>query len=400
MYKWIYRIVILTLLSSIPIVSNAATLKVDTQKAIRSALANAKPGDTIEIKPGVYIMEKSMRTGNDGTAKKPITLRAAGDKGYAVLVSKGLISFKIKHRFWVFKGIHFKGVPATTRATLFVDGPSGARDIIITDCKISHSGQHGMKGGRTSEKAVDNIVIEHTELFQTYATGFDIVAGKNWVMRNNYVHHFGMKKGVTYGIFLKGGGSYGIIEGCLVDGSGSEIGTTVGISFGGGKTGAQWMPKYPDGKIMPEHDNGIARNNIVIGTRDIAYHTNAGSNCKFYNNLAWECNLRHRSKKSFQRQSSYPKDPLLINNILTGALKNVLSGSRENIEPKKEWFKNPDNYDFRLTDKGKAALVGKGVVLKENPTDMFGTERDMKQSVLGPVLPDAKQSSAWIDRRK
>jgi hypothetical protein len=125
----------------------------------------------------------------------------------------------------------------------------------------------------------------------------------------------------------------------------------------------------------------------------VAYHSNNGANCKFYNNLAWGC-------RSFQRQASYPKDPVVINNVIGGSTKNGASESKNNVAPQKEWFVNAEDSDFRLTDAGRTALAGKGEPLAENPADYFGTKRDASHAVLGPVLPDAKQSTKWLDRRK
>jgi hypothetical protein len=201
-----------------------------------------------------------------------------------------------------------------------------------------------------------------------------------------------MSNRTHYGIFLKGGGKNGIIEGCIVDGSAGK--GTLGISFGGGLTGKQWLPMGADGKLGPEADGGIVRNNIVIKAADSSYHSNNGANCKFYNNLAW-------GGDTFQRQASYPKDPVLVNNLIGGGVKGA-SENKNTLAPKKEWFVNPDDGDFRLTDAGKAALAGKGapVPLEECPTDFFGTKRDPASPCLGPVLPDAKESTKWVDRRK
>jgi hypothetical protein len=273
-----------------------------------------------------------------------------------------------------------------------MDGPGGCGDIHIVDCKISGAGEFGMKGAKLREKPVNNVVIEHTELYDVMETGFDLVAGDDWVLRRCYVHDFGMGGGVHYGIFLKGGGKRGIIEGCIVDGSAGK--GTLGISFGGGLTGKQWLPMGADGKVGPEADGGIARNNIVIKAADSSYHSNNGANCKFYNNLAW-------GGDTFQRQAAYPKDPVLINNLIGGGVKGA-SENKSTLAPKKEWFVNADDGDFRLTDAGKAALAGKGapVPAEECPTDFFGTKRDPASPCLGPVLPDAKESTKWVDRRK
>lgn len=374
-------------------VTSGAEIRAATPAAIRAALAAAKPGDTILVPPGVYDMGSEVSTGKDGTKDQPITLRCEGDKGYATLHAKSQIAFRMKNRHWVFRGIHFQGDARSTEAVVFPDGPGGCSDVLITDCKMSTCNYYVMKASRSRDKGVNNMVIEFTELFDCAGTGFDLVCGDNWVLRRCYVHDYAKSpREASYGIFLKGGGKNGIVEGCIVDGK--SKGTTLGISFGGGLTGAKWLPLGPNGKVGPEHDGGIARNNIVVNTTDSAYHTNNAANCKFYNNLAFNC-------RTFQRQASYPKDPVLINNLIGGNVTKGASESKNNLtDVKKEWFVNPALNDFRLTDQGKTALVGKGLALPDNPTDFFGTKRDPATPTLGPVLPDAKASTQWVDRRK
>jgi len=365
----------------------AAEIRADNPGAIKSALSKAGPGDVILVKPGEYDMGGSVRLGKHGKKAAPITFRCEGKEGYAVLKVRGQIGMRISRTWWVLEGIHIAGQGCS--ATVFADGPGGCRDVKMIDCKISGSKQHGIKSARTAEKAVDNFVMDGCEVFDTAKTGIDLVSGDNWVVRNCYVHDYGKAGGVSYGIFLKGGGVDGIIENCLVDGKKKRI--TVGISFGGGLTGKKWLP-VRSGKTAPEHDNGIARNNVVVNTSDVAYHTNNGANCRFYNNLAYNC-------KNFQRQASYPKDALLVNNLV-GKLMGASRDSHHNIGPgRKEWFSNPEAYDFRLTPAGEKALVGKGAHVEENLLDMFGTKRDAARSVLGPILPGAKPEAVWIDRR-
>jgi hypothetical protein len=119
-------------------------------------------------------------------------------------------------------------------------------------------------------------------------------------------------------------------------------------------------------KVAAEAVGGICRNNIVINTGDCAYHCNNASDCKFYNNLAYNCGA------GFQMQKSYPPDSTLINNILSDNL--TKPGKAENNLTKVDptWFVAPDKDDFRLSDAGKMALAGKGQPLTDNPTDFFG----------------------------
>ena len=158
--------------------------KVRDSKSIKKALSSAKAGDVISVKAGEYDMGETFTTGNDGTEQKPIIFQCAGEKGYAVLKTSGQIGFRIKRKFWVIKGIHTKGDESKTQATVFMDGPGGCANISMIDCKISGSALHGMKSAAKRDIGVHNIYIENTELYDTAFTGFDIVSGNNWVIKN------------------------------------------------------------------------------------------------------------------------------------------------------------------------------------------------------------------------
>jgi hypothetical protein len=240
------------------------------------------------------------------------------------------------------------------------------------------------------------VVVAHilghdvVEVAEVPATAIDVVGSDHWVVRGNYIHDYGTDQAVHYGIFLKGGGQHGLIEGNLVDGKGGK--GTVGISFGGGLTGKQWLPVRESGKTAPEHTGGICRNNIVVRTGDCAYHANNAADCKFYNNLAFACGA------GFQRQGSDPPDPALINNLLSGSIRGAGEAENNLTKVNPAWFVAPAENDFRLSAAGKSALAGKGRELADNLVDFFGQAR--KSNDLGPVNSDAAASTAWVDRRK
>lgn len=375
--------------------TRAAEITAANPAAIKAAIAAAKPGDTVVIKAGEYDMGQRVNLAGGGLKGKPITIRCAGDTGYAVWRTRGgNRCCAISGAHLVFIGIHFDGDSKGSDDVIILQ--STADNVRFTDCKFSGSGTFGVKTGRSREDAADDLVFEHCEMFDVASTGFDMVCGDRCVLRSNYVHDFG-KAGdgrTHYGIFMKGGGRRGIIEGNLVDG-GRRGGVLVGISFGGGLTGEQWLPLV-DGKLAPEHEDGIARNNIVMNVSDDAYHSNDAANCRWYNNLAWNC-------ETFRHSRSYPPDPVLVNNLIQGKLRDVAAESKGNITAvTSEWFVRADDCDFRLTDAGKAALVGKGAPVPpgENPTDFFGAKRNPGFAVVGPVLPGAERSTQWVDRRK
>lgn len=371
--------------------AGAREFAVNDAKAIRAAMQAAQAGDTISIQPGDYDMGDSLVAGNSGTKAAPITMRTSGETGYAKLRITGGsdVGFRILGGFWVLRGLHIEGNPKATLDLIQIDATRGGTDLQMIDCRISRCKEFLLKASRSREKGADNVILDHCEWFDVPETAIDLVAGDNWIIRGNYVHDYGTDGATHYGIFLKGGGKSGLIEGNLVDGKGGK--GTVGISFGGGLTGAKWLPLVEGGKLAPEHAGGICRNNIVVGTGDCAYHTNNGSDCKFYNNLAYNCGA------GFQRQASYPPDPALVNNVLSGSIRGA-GESRNNLtKVDKSWFVAADKNDFRLSESGKAALAGKGQELKDNPVDFFGQPRAV--SDMGPVNATAGQSTEWVDRR-
>jgi len=370
----------------------AQEYKCATAAEIRAALAKAGPGDLIAVKPGDYDMGGEFATGRDGAPDKAVTLTCEGARGYARLRVSGQIGFRVRHRHWTLCGIHLEGDPQKTEVPLYVDGQGGAGDLLVTDCRVSGSSECLVQASRSREKAAGNITVEFSEFFDCQGSALNLFAGDNWVIRRNYIHDYGKGGAVSYGVALKGGGKNGVIEANLVDANGQA--TTLGISFGGGLSPDGNRPLDADGKPGPEQDAGICRNNIVIGTSDMPYHTNKAAGCRFLNNLAW-------GASGFQRQNAAGADPVLLNNLIGGSPKGIAAESKNNLSPvKREWFLKPEALDFRLSEDGKKELGGKGEVVLGNPEDFFGAKRDPAKPGLGPVLPDAKESTKWVDRRK
>jgi len=384
-------LVLVMLLVSLP--AAAEELKCASAAEIRAAVARAKPGDLISVKPGDYEMGAgALATGRDGQKDKGIILTCEGGRGYARLKFSGEIGLRIRHRHWTICGIHIDGDADKTDAPVHIDGSGGAGDLVIADCRVTNCSASLLQATRSREKAADNVTIEWTEFSGCQASALSLFSGDGWVVRHNYVHDYGKGGGAAYGICLRGGGSAGVIEANVVDAGGG--GTTLGISFGGGLSNEKIRPLGPDGQPLSEHENGICRNNIVVATTDRPYHTNKASGCRFLNNLAW-------GASGFQRQGAAGTDPVLTNNLIGGTLKGAGADSKANPSGvKREWFVKPEAMDFRLSEEGKKELVGKGEVVLGNPEDFFGTKRGVANSVLGPVLPDAKESTAWVDRRK
>lgn len=265
---------------------------VDSPAALELALQEARPGDVIELADGRYPITRSLWTRTAGTAEQPITLRAAHPRA-AVLVSETATLFEITEPYWHFEDLDIEGhcKPPGCEHALHVTGKAShfrAENNVISDFD-SHLKVNGSKG-----LFPDHGRLRHNTLLNTGerlsarpANPVDIVAASHWVIAENIVQHFVHPddKTSSYGIFMKGGGSGGRIERnlviCAAQGVSSR-GTRLGISFGGGLTG----PSYcRDQLCRTEHENGLARANIVANCNDAGLDINHSTSITLEGNV-------------------------------------------------------------------------------------------------------------------
>jgi hypothetical protein len=204
--------------------ASAREFTVRDAKAIRTAMHAAQAGDTISIQPGDYDMGDALVAGNSGSKDQPITMRTSGETGYARLTISGRsdVGFRVLGRFWILRGLHIEGNRSATLDLIQIDATRGGGDLAMIDCRVSRCREFLLKASRSREKGADNVVLEHCEWFDCSETAIDLVAGDHWIIRGNYVHDYGKDGAAHYGIFLKGGGKNGLIEGNLVNGRGGK----------------------------------------------------------------------------------------------------------------------------------------------------------------------------------
>jgi len=265
---------------------------VDSPAALELALQEARPGDVIELADGRYPITRSLWTRTAGTAEQPITLRAARPRG-AVLVSETATLFEITEPHWQFEDLDIEGhcKPPGCEHALHVTGKAShfrAENNVISDFD-SHVKVNGSKGlfpdhGRLRHNTLLN---KGDRVSARPANPVDIVAASHWIVDENVVRHFVHPddKTSSYGIFMKGGGSGGRIERnlviCAAQGVSSR-GTRLGISFGGGLTG----PSYcRDQLCRTEHENGLARANIVANCNDAGLDVNHATSITLEGNV-------------------------------------------------------------------------------------------------------------------
>jgi len=381
-----------------PTLALAADHLVGTVDGLRDAVAIAQPGDQILLSAGQYDLYSAVMVTRSGTATAPIVVRAV-DPAATQFDVRTQVAFEVRAPHWHFEGLRIRGVCAEDSLcehAFHVVGPADGtviRDGVYSNWNAQIKG-NGMDSGQGMIFPND-VLIEGNELFSEAArntgnpvTPIDVVGGRRWVVRHNYIHDF-EKKGsdhVSYAAFFKGNSRDGIFERNLVVCEWLHSGgLRLGLSLGGGGT-------YPDsvcegGVCGVEHTGGILRNNIIAHCpRDVGIYLNEAANTRVYNNLLFDTvGLDVRFS---------PSTADIRNNLLSGEIRTRDGGSYtggSNLSFISDaqwaaWYVDAEAVDFTLLD--GAALVGLAQPVDAVIDDFCDRLRDDGLPDLGPVEYD------------
>lgn len=373
----------------------AKTWDVKTVDELKTAFSQAQAGDEIELADGEYLLTAALRTATAGKKGAPIVIKSKR-RNKAKLSFSSQEGLVINHEWWEVDGLWISGCLNGCAAGVHVK--PGAHNFLLTRSTLTDWSQH-VKGSRTKDTdgAVNDAKIINNEFYNTMlrdqnggSTPIDIVGGRRWYIARNYVHDYGGDPNGDYGIFLKGVTYDGMIEQNLVVGSTSPAfakGAIVGISFGGGGTGAQFVP---NGDISCEDYNSVARNNIILNTTDAGLHTKRACGSKFYHNMVYKAGI------GLQIQIDGAKDPVLIQHNLLGGR---ITGKNNRTEID-NWvqvtdqdfakvFTDPAKYDFSLKP-AAADLLFKVDTLNAVSNDYCDVNRANKTSYGAIATMDAR----------
>ncbi|PCI18002.1 MAG: hypothetical protein COB62_07265, partial [Piscirickettsiaceae bacterium] len=264
---------------------SAETIWVTTSKELVAGLNAASAGDEVILLPGKYKLGR-FESRQGGKVHAPITVKAT-IPGTVVIQASRVETFSIYHPYWVFENLVIKGTNRTHHAFHL---SSNADDVVIRNNKIinfhSHIKSNGKNGQFPDRVLLDGNYFINDSIRQTSepTTPIDVVGGHNWIVRNNVVTDFGRssKKSVSYGIFLKGNSTNGLIEQNLVICSQQhESGYRIGISLGGGGSGTAYCENK---SCEHEHRNGTIRNNVILNCSDAGIYLKKASNSKVFHN--------------------------------------------------------------------------------------------------------------------
>jgi hypothetical protein len=154
---------------------------------IQSALDVAQPGDVVHVGPGVYL--ETLRTTRAGASGAPITIRADGARGSAVVTTPGRV-LTVDHPHVAIQGLVLDGQygPADT---VRVSGLGSGLSLV--DVEVRASGRDCIDIGAATAVLIDRSLIHHClNAAQGRTDAHGIVAGavRDLAIRNTAIHTF------------------------------------------------------------------------------------------------------------------------------------------------------------------------------------------------------------------
>lgn len=277
-----------------------AIISVSTPGELTAAIDSAAPGDEIVLADGTYALTGASCDAA-GTEAQPIVVRAANPLG-AHIELDAVEGFHVTGAHWHFEGLDVRGVCADDSSCEHAFHVTGAADgFVLRGSRVrDFNAQLKVNAAQIGGTWItpNRGLVEYNEVGDTRGrstsnpvTKLNIDTGDDWIVRGNVLYDAFKDggNGISYLVFLKGGGKRGLVERnlalCSRDTTG---GTRIGLSLGGGGTGAAYCaPAFdPDTPCSIEHDEGTLRNNIVVNCSDVGIYLNRASHSHIlYNTL-------------------------------------------------------------------------------------------------------------------
>jgi hypothetical protein len=282
-------------------------------RTIGYALQQARPGDTIIVKPGVYYEYQvgSMAGGSDlcgGTDDAWITVKSEVKHG-AVIDGLGVgevVRFYERHHFIV------DGFEVRNSGNNLIHADGKSHHLIFRNIYAHHAGSQGAGGDVMKFNQSSDITVEYCELAYpgsrddtAWQEIIDYVDVDNAVVRNNYLYGAG---GIA--MKAKGGSRNALFENNIVVGPQQAMYPDALIGIGAW-TGSNL---FVDGDVYESYDM-IVRNNIVIGAKREAIGVYDSIGARIYNNTIIDAGLSGIFFRDGNAPMDESRDVEIFNNI-------------------------------------------------------------------------------------
>ncbi len=313
---------------------------VDSVDALGAALADARPGDVIELLGGTYTLEnRGFYLARAGTAAAPITLRAAR-LGDVVIRSDVVEAFKVAAPYWRFENLVMRGVCGDDSGCEHAFHVVGAAShTVIVNSRLEDFNAQ-VKVNREGTATPDDGRIEHDSLIDTHprvtpnpVTPIDLDTGSGWTIRDTLIADFVKAdgNGVAYGAFAKAAGSGNrfirnvvLCRWHLPDLAGARV----GLSFGGG--GSPDSIRRDFGRTGLEALGGTMRDNLIAFCNDDGIYVNRSANVTIAHNTLIDTggiDVRFR-----------PSRARVEDNLVDGAIRSRQGGGIEGYGNRATWL--------------------------------------------------------------
>ncbi len=273
--------------------ADAAGTPVTDADGLRQAMAQAQPGDTITLLPGTYrFAGRPLEASRPGRADAPIVVRAA-QPGTVHIEFAQVEGFRVSAPYWRFENLAIRGMcdeDGTCEHAFHVIGAGkhfAAVNNTVTDFN-AHFKINGERGEFPDDGLIASNTLSNTHARQTAnpVVPIDLVAASRWTIRANVIKDFAKLEGnrISYGAFVKGGGSANVFERNLVwceDRLRGLPGQRVGLSLGGGGTD---KPFCRDGRCIVEQQGASIRANLVAACSDVGIYMNSAADSRVEDN--------------------------------------------------------------------------------------------------------------------
>ena len=256
------------------------------QADLAAAVANAQPGDVIQLMPGRHVFQgRQMSLSRAGLPQAPITIRAARLGDVVIEAQQGVV-FKLFAPFWRFENLVIRG--ACTNDTdcehaFHIVGD--ARGTLIQNNRLEDLNAAIKINGENGQFPDDGQIIGNTFLMNrprdtlNPLTPIDLVAASNWRIAQNFIADVARKypDKPTYAAFAKGAGERNVFERNVVLCEWKLRGPEqrVGLSLGGGGTGQELT--RDKGRSGMEQISGVIRDNLIAFCSDVGIYLNKAS---------------------------------------------------------------------------------------------------------------------------